>query len=183
MKPEIGDPWPARGRLLLAPVPDRLRLVRCGSAPAKSCCVPMHARGTQLLHSRASLKTADPRPKDSPRCYSAARELTAVLQLLQDHLHLEPADLLHGALVEGASRVRSDPAEWRNPCLARAHFPTFIATNATRAIPATTNMTPALKIAPIASHPDVIAPTTTVARTGRTRRADIEVLIRPWQTL
>jgi hypothetical protein len=62
----------------------------------------------------------------------------------------------------------------------RAHdLPTSIATNATRAIPATTNMTPALKIAPIASHPDVIAPTTTIARTGRTRRADIEVLIRP----
>ena len=58
-------------------------------------------------------------------------------------------------------------------------LPTFIPTNATRAIPATTNMTPALKIAPIASHPDVIAPTTTIARTARTRRADIEVLIRP----
>ena len=114
----------------------------------------------------------------------AARELTAVLQLLQDHVHLEPADLRHGALVEGGSHVRSDPTECRNPCLAPAHdLPTFIATNATRAIPATTNMTPALKIAPIASHPDVIAPTTTVERTGRTWRADIEVLIRPWQTL
>jgi len=111
----------------------------------------------------------------------AARELTAVLQLLQDHLDLEPANLLLWSAFGSCTRVRS--GHCRSPRLASAHFPTFIATNATRAIPAITNMTPALKIAPIASHPDVSALTTTAARTGRTRRAEIEVLIRPWQTL
>ena len=105
----------------------------------------------------------------------AARELTAVLQLLQDHLHLEPANLLLWSAFGSCIRVRS--GHCRSPRLASANFPTFIATNATRAIPAITNMTPALKIAPIASHPDVSALTTTVARTGRTRRAEIEVLI------
>jgi hypothetical protein len=96
-------------------------------------------------------------------------------------LALGAGNLLLWSAFGSCIRVRS--GHCRSPRLASAHFPTFIATNATRAIPAITNMTPALKIAPIASHPDVSALTTTVARTGRTRRAEIEVLIRPWQTL
>ena len=90
-------------------------------------------------------------------------------------LALGAGNLLLWSAFGSCIRVRS--GHCRSPRLASAHFPTFIATNATRAIPAITNMTPALKIAPIASHPDVSALTTTVARTGRTRRAEIEVLI------
>lgn len=59
--------------------------------------------------------------------------------------------------------------------------PIFMATNATRPISTTTAITPvhtpALNMAPIASHPDVMVAMTTVRRAGTIRRPEIDVLM------
>src|SRR4030095_594902 len=79
----------------------------------------------------------------------------------------------------------------QEPLIGAHDLPTFNATNATSAITAITatapTQTPALKIVPIASQPDVIAPLRTNAMTGTTRLAATEVLIGPpvnekWQS-